>query len=631
MESVSGHRIFCPVAGYGWWCISHNNLRQAFLAICLTVAGLCVHSAADEERGPSLNISFSGDALELSPTVFEHLEIRWTRADFLLSHLAVRDSSGEWLSLPGWYGFISAGEQRREVSISSLPEGEFDRIRFAIGVDPATNKLDPATIPADHPLNPSVNNLHWGWMGGFIFAALEGHVLHKKSGHELGFSYHLANDGNELWIETEIPEQLRNLRSIDGTLNIEVTLQLEELFLGSGSLDPFAGQSSTHSRAGDPVTGILKSRIKRAVRTEAALLNPGAGSPAAVVRKSRAPEGHTRYFVDLPDHFPRINFPADNPLTTAGVELGRQLFHDPVLSKGAVQSCAGCHDVRAAFSDPGRAFSIGVDGLPGLRNAMPLFNLAWSDSFFWDGRAGSLREQSLMPIQDPLEMHSNLADVVERLEGIPSYKRLFRDAFMDGAVSSENIGLALEQFMLTLISADSRFDRAIAGRGQLTPAEQRGLELFVTEFDPSRGLFGADCFHCHGGPLFTSNKFANNGLPPMGRADAGLGGVTGREADMGLFRIPSLRNIAVTGPYMHDGRFNTLEEVIDHYNGGVHRTSTLDPNLAKHPETGLQLSGDDRKALVAFLKTLTDESFINAGQIRPGAVTDDQSLTSAGR
>jgi cytochrome c peroxidase len=176
---------------------------------------------------------------------------------------------------------------------------------------------------------------------------------------------------------------------------------------------------------------------------------------------------------------------------------------------------------------------------------------------------------------------------------------------------SRRIAKALEQFLLTLVSQDSRFDRAARKVAELTESEKRGLRLFVTEFDPKRGLRGADCFHCHGGTLFTSQQFANNGLE-LSIDDLGRMAVTKNAADRGKFKTPSLRNIARTAPYMHDGRFATLEEVVEHYSSGVRRTDTLDPNLAKHPEGGIQLTTEEKADLVDFLKTLTDESFTGA-------------------
>jgi cytochrome c peroxidase len=182
------------------------------------------------------------------------------------------------------------------------------------------------------------------------------------------------------------------------------------------------------------------------------------------------------------------------------------------------------------------------------------------------------------------------------------------------------VGLALEQYLLTLVSQDSRFDRMMKGSERFTAQEKRGFELFLTEHDPAQGLRGGDCFHCHGGALFTNHQFMDIGLPARGpgrKPDAGRQAVTADPADHGKFRTPSLRNVAVTGPYMHDGRFKTLEEVVNHYDHGVQRRPNLDPNLAKHPAEGMQLTAEDKAALVAFLRTLTDPAFVPRGGAGP--------------
>ena len=257
-------------------------------------------------------------------------------------------------------------------------------------------------------------------------------------------------------------------------------------------------------------------------------------------------------------------------------------------------------------TDAGNRFSTGAEGGTGTRNAMPPANLAWQEMYFWDGRAGSLREQVLQPIVNPLEMHESLTNVVAKLaraDDAPSFAR----AFGFPEITVDRLARALEQFLLTLTSHRSKFDRVLLGQEKLTAQEQRGFELFNTEYDPRRGQFGADCFHCHGGPLFSDFTFHNNGLDAEGSAkDPGRFLVTGSRADRGKFKTPSLRNVALTGPYMHDGRFATLEEVVAHYCTGVRRSATLDPNLAKHPDGGIALSAADQPALVAFLRTLTD-------------------------
>jgi len=298
------------------------------------------------------------------------------------------------------------------------------------------------------------------------------------------------------------------------------------------------------------------------------------------------------------------DLPMDNPLIEERVSLGEKLFQEPAFSKDNSISCLACHNPEKGFSDP-RRFSIGIHGDPSTRNSMTLWNLAWKKDFFWDGRAKSLRQQVLLPVQDHDEMDESLGRVATKLKSNPSYPPLFDKAFGSTKIDADRIALALEQFVLSLTSYRSKFDLAMAGLTQLTPEEQRGFELFMTEFEPRMGQRGADCFHCHGGALFTDSQFHNNGLD-VSSADPGRAKITGRDSDHGKFSTPTLRNVSLTAPYMHDGRFKTLEEVIDHYSAGVQRSPTLDPNLAKHPMDGLGLTSADKKALVSFLKTLTD-------------------------
>ena len=200
-------------------------------------------------------------------------------------------------------------------------------------------------------------------------------------------------------------------------------------------------------------------------------------------------------------------------------------------------------------------------------------------------------------------MDETLGNVVKKLT--QSSSEHFARAFDSAEVTPERIGLALENYLLTLTSHDSKFDRAMRGEGKLSVEEQRGFELFMMEREPGMGSMGADCFHCHGGALFTDHQFRNNGLEILA-TDLGRSKITKSAIDRGTFSTPSLRNIAVTAPYMHDGRFDTLEQVLDHYSESVKRTDTLDPNLAKHPDGGLHLSAEEKKAIIAFLRALTD-------------------------
>ncbi len=323
----------------------------------------------------------------------------------------------------------------------------------------------------------------------------------------------------------------------------------------------------------------------------------------------------TPYTLETPASLPPANIPDDNPLTVEGIALGKMLFFDPVLSGDSTQSCGSCHNQADAFTDNGKTFSEGIQGLEGTRNSMPLYNLMYHKRFFWDGRAESLREQALLPIQDELEMDESLDKVVTKLEAQDEYKDAFKAAFGSEEVTTENISLALEQFMNTLVSGDSKFDRWQSGdpNTDLTESEMRGFDLFFGEANPTVvGNQGADCFHCHGGPLFSNNQFMNNGLDEESAfTDMGLWDATGLETDKAKFKVPSLRNIAVTAPYMHDGRFATLEEVLDHYNEGIKISSTLDANMQAIVDFGIDLDEQDKQDLINFLHTLTDEVYLN--------------------
>ena len=269
--------------------------------------------------------------------------------------------------------------------------------------------------------------------------------------------------------------------------------------------------------------------------------------------------------------------------------------------------------IRAKSLPSARRFSRGIDGEIGTRNAMPLENLAWKKSFFWDGRAASLREQVLQPIQNPIEMHESLD--YRRRENLPPIRIITASSPMR-LVRRKSLPTGSparwSNFCWCRFRSIRNSTGWMCGKEKFTAEEQRGFELFHTEYDPYHGQFGADCFHCHGGPLFQSQNFANNGLDSAFR-DQGRYVVTKREGDRGKFAVPSLRNVAVTAPYMHDGRFQTLEEAVEHYCTGMKRSATLDPNLAKHPDGGVPLSAADKRALVAFLKTLTDERFLQPG------------------
>lgn len=299
--------------------------------------------------------------------------------------------------------------------------------------------------------------------------------------------------------------------------------------------------------------------------------------------------------------------PSNNPLTVEGVELGRKLFFDPILSGDGTQSCATCHAPDLAFTDTNQ-FSTGIDGLQGDRNSMPIFNMAWnfSGKFFWDGRAPSIEAQAIGPVVNPIEMHNTWPAAMSDLQAHPTYPNLFLAAFGTNTIDSNLVTKAIAQFERTIVSGNSRFDKYLLGQISLTPAEIGGFNVFMTES-------GGDCFHCHGNsanPLWTDNMFRNNGLDAT-FTDLGLGAITGNSADNGKFKTPSLRNLVFTAPYMHDGRFKTIDEVLEHYSTGVKLSSTIDPDMQFAGQGGVQMTPQEKADLKAFLLALTDSSFIN--------------------
>lgn len=310
--------------------------------------------------------------------------------------------------------------------------------------------------------------------------------------------------------------------------------------------------------------------------------------------------------------FPDPNLPTDNLLSREGVQLGRMLFYEKMLSRDGSQSCASCHHQQFAFSDTAQ-FSIGIKGLKGKRQAMAIFNMAWhKNEFFWDGRAHFLRDQSLMPIQDPLEMDETLDNAAAKLKGSELYRRQFKKAFGTENINPELMSKAMEQFMNSIISQNSKYDKFLAGTASLTAEEERGRFLFFTEYNPTFPTkSGADCQHCHSGALFKNDRYMNNGLDADANfKDIGREAVTNNSRDRAAFKVPSLRNIAITAPYMHDGRFKTLEQVVEHYNLVIN-SSTLDATFQQQLPSGLKLASADKAAIVAFLRTLTDEKLIH--------------------
>ncbi|QNL22287.1 cytochrome-c peroxidase [Hyphobacterium sp. CCMP332] len=352
-----------------------------------------------------------------------------------------------------------------------------------------------------------------------------------------------------------------------------------------------------------------------------------------------APEGKdwvyqpTEVELEIPAYFPEI---ANNKIIEEKFQLGRHLFYENRLSRNNTISCGSCHHQNKAFTD-GRQFSLGLNAEPTPRNAMSVVNMLWEDLFFWDARAKTLEEQALMPIQDHIEMDLTLAEAVDRLDKLELYDSLFFHAYGDTLITPERIAIAISEFEKGIISKDSKFDKFKRGEESLTSEEQLGSKLFSTHPGPKWNqdfqlyIFerGGNCGDCHTSVNF--NKFVgaqgmqNNGLESDDtRVDDGYFKVTNNPNDKGKFKTPSLRNVELTAPYMHDGRFNTLEEVLEHYNEHVQVSNTLstlmyvnnDPDqqgiISPDGKTiQLGLTESEKSAIIAFLKTLTDNELIN--------------------
>ena len=301
-----------------------------------------------------------------------------------------------------------------------------------------------------------------------------------------------------------------------------------------------------------------------------------------------------------PSHFPEPTYKfQENPLTPAGVALGKTLFYDALLSKDNTVSCGSCHQQSAGFTQHGHPLSHGINDLLTKRNSMPLFNLAWSTDFGWDGGVHHLDLFAISPLQNPAEMDESLPNVLEKLRYSKTYPALFEKAFGTDEINTERFLKALSQFMLTMVSANSRYDKWMRNEGgALTETEQEGLALVEQK-----------CAPCHSGVLFSDFKFRNNGLPTAVNTDEGRYDITLHDEDRFKFKVPSLRNLAFTAPYMHDGRLGTLEQVLEHYSSGIEKSATVDPLLVKNGQKGIALTAEEKQKIIAFLQTLNDETF----------------------
>ena len=308
-------------------------------------------------------------------------------------------------------------------------------------------------------------------------------------------------------------------------------------------------------------------------------------------------KGNTEIYFTIPEGWPtpHYNF-ENNKLTEEKFALGRQLFYDPILSRDSTISCASCHLQATGFTHVDHDVSHGIEGKLGTRNSLVLMNLAWSDNFMWDGGVNHLDVQALSPITNPVEMDETLANVVLKLQKSEKYQKLFYEAFGSSTVTGQNVLKSISQFMVMLTTSNSKYDKV-----------KRGEEVFTAQEENGYRLFKQNCSSCHTEPLFTNNGFENNGLEPDPYfMDMGRMTITRNSADSLKFKVPTLRNVQFTYPYMHDGRFKTLTEVVKHYNSGIHHSNTLSEKLA----VSMELTSNERVDLVAFLKTLTDKEFL---------------------
>jgi len=300
----------------------------------------------------------------------------------------------------------------------------------------------------------------------------------------------------------------------------------------------------------------------------------------------------------VPKNFPKPVYDlSKNPVTTAGFELGKALFYDGILSRDGSISCGSCHQQQSAFTQHGHDLSHGIDDLLTLRNSLPIQNLAWQQEFFWDGGVFDLDLFAISPIEAHNEMDETLPNVLNKLRNHARYPGMFEKAFGTKEITTERFLKALAQFQLMCISANSKYDKYIRNEGvTLSQEELAGMQIFKQK-----------CATCHAGELFSDFSYRNNGLPIGNPEDTGRERITLSEQDKYKFRVPSLRNVEATRPYMHDGRLRSLEAVLDHYERGIVQSPTLDSQL----RNGIPLSADEKQKIIAFLKTLTDEEFMS--------------------
>ncbi|MGC6427801.1 MAG: cytochrome-c peroxidase [Akkermansiaceae bacterium] len=458
-----------------------------------------------------------------------------------LGDLAFENTNGEWTPIPS--DTLTLTNERETIRLSKVPIGTYKAIQFSI--------IDPSDQPALALASPQST------------LTLDAHPFPPR--------IHISK-----WFVAKESEPLT------------LSLHLERLlkFPRPIPLDGSLSQASLNSALIANLQGAFSLSENK-----------------SLIAPRHLPAEHTPVTLNLPPYFSPPGLPPDNPLTQERITVGERLFFDGIISADGTVTCAACHSENTAFAED-RAISRGFEGRLGKANSMPLFNRPWKSSFFWNGRAPTIRQQVLIPIAHRQEMAIPVRFALNRLNRRRDYQRDFTKAFGPGKITREKLGLALESFILSLTSTDSKYDQFIQGKAQLSQSEQRGAELFFNDHIPGQAGKGAGCYQCHGGSNFTNYQFHNNGI--FSPKDDGLQEVTGRKQDLKKFITPSLRNLVHTRPYSHDGRLLTLEEVIDLYSNPPHLSDTLDPRV---PIEGLQLSAEDKNALIDFLKTLSDPKY----------------------
>jgi cytochrome c peroxidase len=304
----------------------------------------------------------------------------------------------------------------------------------------------------------------------------------------------------------------------------------------------------------------------------------------------------------IPSNFPELTYDVTaNPPTEKGFELGKKLFYDGKLSSDGVVSCGFCHIQDFSFTHHTHIVSHGVNGAIGTRNAQPLQNMAFMKDFTWDGAAEYLDEQPIIPITAEVEMNESFSNIIAKLKADEVYVELFKEAFENDEVNTDNMLKAISQFLVMMVSAESKYDKVERNEGA----------VFTEEELAGKAVFDQKCASCHAGTLFTDQSYRNNGLPLDAEYnDIGRERVTGLAEDHRKFKVPSLRNIEITYPYMHDGRFATLKDVLDFYDEGIEVSETLDPLLQQENQVGIPLTEEEKEQLITYFKTLTDTNFL---------------------